>query len=97
MKLLTVILLAMLDIVPAGKACLERLQQRDSILIADQLRYGVQLDGFSLTNGLALPDFKRMSNDTLAVIGDWKLDTLVAGKPVTARQRRKGLDRKSVV
>ena len=34
MKLLTVILLAMLDIVPAGKACLERLQQRDSILIA---------------------------------------------------------------
>lgn len=91
MKLLTVILLAMLDIVPAGKACLERLQQRDSILIADQLRYGVQLDGFSLTNGLALPDFKRMSNDTLAVVGDWKLDTLVAGKPVTARQRRKGL------
>ena len=31
-------------IVPAGDAFLEQLQKRDSVLIADQLRYGFRLE-----------------------------------------------------
>ena len=47
MKVLTLILAAMLDMVPAGQAYLKPLQPRDSILIADQLEYGFQLDSLA--------------------------------------------------
>ena len=40
MKILTIILAVIMDIVPGGDAVLQQLQKRDSILVADQLRYG---------------------------------------------------------
>ena len=55
MKLLTLILIALLDIYPGGKAYLKQLQQRDSILIADQLEYGFELDSLKQGTALALP------------------------------------------
>ncbi len=75
MKLLTLILAAVLDIVPAGQAFLRQLQPRDSILIADQLEYGFQLDSVPEGTAVALPDFSPMSGDTLTLVRGWQLDT----------------------
>ena len=44
MNVLTIILAALLQTLPAGQAYLKQLQPRDSVLIADQLEYGFQLD-----------------------------------------------------
>lgn len=85
MKLLFFILAAMMDIVPAGQTYLTPLQQRDSILIADQLEYGFRMDTVAAGTVLALPDFSEVSNDTLTLVRNWKVDTLSAGKPVTGK------------
>ncbi len=75
MSVLTFILAALLDIVPGGQAFLKQLQPRDSILIADQLEYGFQLDSLAAGTALALPEFESASNDTLTLVRGWQLDT----------------------
>lgn len=75
MKVLTLILAVMLDVVPAGQAFLKQLQPRDSILIADQLEYGFQLDSLAEGTPVALPDFSGASNDTLTLVRGWQIDT----------------------
>ena len=67
-------------IVPKGEAFLEQLQKRDSVLIADQLRYGFRLEGVAAGTELALPDWSRFTGDTLVMVKDWQLDTLKGGK-----------------
>ena len=57
MKLLTLILALLLDIVPFGEAFLRPLQKRDSVLIADQLAYGFRLEGVQEGTQLAVSDF----------------------------------------
>ncbi len=76
MKVLTFILAAMLDLVPAGPAWLRQVQPRDSILIADQVEYGFQLDSVPEGTRLLLPDFSQASNDTLTLVRGWQIDTL---------------------
>ena len=96
MMILTFILTALLDVVPAGDAALEQLQKRDSILIADQLRYSVTVDGLDSATQLALPDLQTASNDTLTILGGWQIDTLVRGKvarPRNAKARGKLLQK----
>ena len=88
MKILTIILAALLDIVPAGDAVIEQLQKRDSILIADQLRYSITVSGLQQGDGIALPDLGAASNDTLTVLGGWQLDTLVRGRIFHARNQK---------
>ncbi|MBO4455772.1 MAG: hypothetical protein J5759_04930 [Bacteroidales bacterium] len=88
MNILTIILAALLDIVPAGDAVIEQLQKRDSILIADQLRYSVTVSGLQQGDGIALPDLGAASNDTLTVLGGWQLDTLVRGRIFHARNEK---------
>lgn len=85
MRLLAIILATLLDVVPAGDAALVQLQKRDSILIADQLRYSVRLEGLKEGDTFALPDISSMSGDTLTVLGAWQLDTLVRGRVVHPR------------
>ena len=75
MKVLTLILAVMLDMVPAGQAFLKQLQPRDSILIADQIEYGFQLDSLAEGTPIALPDFSGASNDTLTLVRGWQIDT----------------------
>lgn len=89
MKLLTLILSLLPCIIPAGRTFVEQITPRDSILIADQLRYGLVIKDFKPENGLALPDFAAISNDTLTVLGGWQLDTLVDNKPWKAPKRGK--------
>lgn len=80
MKLLTLILIVILDIIPSGKAYVEQLQKRDSILIADQIEYGFALDGLKQGTEIALQDFSEISNDTLSVVRNWQFDTLKINK-----------------
>ena len=75
MKLLTLILVTLLDFVPAGQAYLKQLQPRDSILIADQVEYGFQLDSLAEGTAIALPEFTNESSDTLTFVRGWQLDT----------------------
>ena len=88
MKLLTIILALMLDVVPGGDAVLQQLQKRDSILIADQLRYSVTLKDLEKGTGIALPDLQGASNDTLTVVSGWQLDTLVRGRKIQSRNAK---------
>ncbi len=76
MSLLTLILAAVLDIVPSGQAFLKQLTQRDSVLVADQLEYGFRLDSVKPGTMLALQDFSEVSSDTLTLVRNWRLDTL---------------------
>lgn len=76
MRLLSLLLTAMLDIVPAGEAFLTPLQHRDSILIADQLKYGFKLDNVECGTGIGLADFSQFCDDTLVLVRNWQLDTL---------------------
>ena len=89
MKLLAIILATLLDIVPAGDAALTQLQKRDSILIADQLRYNITLEGLREGDSFALPELAGMSGDTLAIIGGWQADTLVKGRVIHPKGAKK--------
>ncbi len=75
MNVLTIILAALLQTLPAGQAYLKQLQPRDSVLIADQLEYGFQLDSVAEGTRIALPDFSKASNDTLTLVRSWQIDT----------------------
>lgn len=61
-------------------AFLEQLQPRDSLLIADQIRYGVRI--FRLEDGTRLtPEFQGPLSDSLVKVKDWHIDTLKAWTP----------------
>ena len=60
---------------------LEPLQERDSILVADQLRYGFTLEDVEEGTGLSLQDYSGAFGDTLIVVRNWKVDTTAVSKP----------------
>ena len=62
--------------VDAGEAFLRQLQKRDSVLIADQVRYGFRLDGLQEGSGLRLPEWKEDDADSLMVVRSWQLHTV---------------------
>ncbi len=66
---------------PVDGAYLRQCQKRDSVLIADQLEYGVVLEKVQKGTGLALPDFSAGLGDSLLVlVRDWTIDTLKVRK-----------------
>lgn len=60
---------------------LEPLQKRDSILVADQLKYGFTLDSVEEGTGISLQDYSGAFGDTLIIVRNWKVDTLAVNKP----------------
>ena len=65
----------------AGEAFLEPQQKRDSVLIADQVRYGVLLENVTEGTLLALPEFKiDKSQSPLVILGGWQLDSTRVSK-----------------
>ena len=80
MRLLLVISALLSGIIPSGQSYIRQLQQRDSILIADQLEYGVELNGMPADAILALPDYSKAMTDTLTLVRSWKVDTLKVNK-----------------
>ena len=57
---------------------LRQLQERDSILIGDQLLYGFRLEGLEEGTPIALPDYSRGFRDSVVVVRGWQTDTLRA-------------------
>lgn len=62
------------------KAFLEQIQERDSVLIADQLRYGVELKQVSEGTSLAFPDWSKVFGEGVEMVAPWKMDTLKTKK-----------------
>ena len=60
----------MLDLVPQGPAYTKHLQQRDMLLVGDQLEYGFELDSLPVGVSLTLNDFKSFSTDYATVVRD---------------------------
>ena len=84
MKLLAIILALMAN---PGQAFLQPLQQRDSVLVADQLRYGIELTDIVEGTPLALPEFQLDKDAPLEILGGWQLDsTLVSRRKETPRR-----------
>ncbi len=79
MKVLSVILALVLDVIPFGKTFLEPLNKRDSALVADQFKYGFTLEKKDLPPALGLTDMSKVCDDTLVLVKSWQLDTLKSG------------------
>lgn len=61
--------------IPAGEAFLEPLTPRDSVLIADQVLYGMEFKNLTEGTPLALPTLQPEENSPLAILGKWQLDS----------------------
>lgn len=59
-------------------AYLRQLQERDSVLIGDQLAYGFRLEGLAEGTPFALQDFSQGFLDGVVIVRDWQIDTLRA-------------------
>lgn len=60
----------------AGEAFLEPLQKRDSVLVADQLRYGLELKDVQEGTPLGLPELNPEKDAPLEILGEWQLDSV---------------------
>ncbi|MBP3256689.1 MAG: hypothetical protein J6M23_01640 [Bacteroidales bacterium] len=63
-----------------GETFLEPLQKRDSILVADQFRYGLVLENITDGTPLALPEMKPEKDSPLEILGGWQLDSVRVSK-----------------
>ncbi len=77
-------LLARSEVIPKDGSFLRQLQKRDSVLIADQLRYGFLLEGVEPGTQIALPDLSKGLMDSVEVVSSWQADTV-------KRARKSGL------
>lgn len=74
------------DVLPKGRlipvkgAFLQQLQERDSVLIADQLLYGFELDGVLEGTQLVLPQLPEKQDYRLMYLSPWKMDTVKVTK-----------------
>ncbi len=92
MKRLTVIFLISALSVLAARAqdyaddCFVRpIQKRDSILIADQLQYGIKLQGIADGSAIALPDVKDTIMRDVLIVDAWQIDTVKTHRKQNAR------------
>ncbi|MBQ0149494.1 MAG: hypothetical protein KBT08_02630 [Bacteroidales bacterium] len=86
------------SMVPAGETYVRQLQQRDSILIADQLEYGFELAGIQASDSFALPDFSQEKfMDSVEVVRSWRVDTLAFEGKRKDPSRHVGRIRASIV
>lgn len=67
-------------VVPMTGAFLEPLQERDSVLIADQLVYGFELKQVKEGTQLALPQWENDERGGVQVVRPWLVDTVKVSK-----------------
>ena len=60
----------------AGETFLEPVQKRDSILVADQFRYGVELKDIEEGTPFALPQLQLEKDAPVEILGEWQVDSL---------------------
>ena len=68
------------EIVYQKGAFLKQLQERDSVLIADQVLYGFDLKGVEEGTSFAFPQVKDTLMEGVEIVGSWRLDTLKVKK-----------------
>lgn len=85
-------------VIPAGKTYVKPLLPRDSILVADQLEYGFELDDIKASDSYALPDISQDKfMDNVEVVRSWRVDTLSFEGKRKDPSRRPGRIRASLV
>ena len=67
-------------VIPVKGAFLKQLQERDSVLVADQLLYGFRLDGVAEGTQLVLPELPEEQDMRLMYLTPWIMDTLKVTK-----------------
>ena len=76
-QFLITIFALVLGVIPSGQTFLKQLQPRDSILIADQLEYGFEMEGVQEGTGFGFADFSQQGlMDSVELVRNWKIDTL---------------------
>lgn len=73
-------------VIPMGESLLQPLQQRDSVLIADQVFYGFELKGVKAGTQLALPVIGDTLMTGVEVVKPWQMDTLNLGRKKKAEK-----------
>ena len=66
--------------IAAQGAFLQQLQERDSVLVADQLLYGFELKQVAEGTRLILPEVPQEQDYTMMYLSPWNLDTLKVAK-----------------
>ena len=98
-KLLNIILLTIISgtvalgqgkLVRSEDSFLIQLQERDSVLIGDQLRYGFHIKNLPVGVGVMLPDFSQgfMPGDSVEIVRSWEMDTLKTYGPKKSPKSR---------
>ena len=67
-------------VIPMKGAFLQQLQERDSVLVADQLLYGFELMQVKEGTGLILPEIPQEQDYRLMYLSPWSLDTVKVTK-----------------
>lgn len=63
-------------VVPMNGSFIQQLQERDSVLIADQLCYGFELKGVEEGTQFALPQWQNDEKGGVMVVSSWQVDTV---------------------
>ena len=63
-------------VVPMNGSFIQQLQERDSVLIADQLCYGFELKGVEEGTQIALPQWQNDEKGGVMVVSSWQVDTV---------------------
>ena len=75
-------------VVQMGKTFLQPLQERDSVLIADQLFYGFDLEQVEEGTQFAFPQIKDTLMTNIRIVKQWQMDTLKASKAKKGQPRK---------
>ena len=67
-------------LIPVKGAFLQQLQERDSVLVADQLLYGFELKDVLEGTMLALPELPEKQDYRLMYLSPWQVDTVKVTK-----------------
>lgn len=78
-------------LVEAGQSFLQPLQERDSVLIADQLFYGFELPQVEEGTRFAFPDVKDTLMTNIRIVKPWQVDTVKVHKQKKGQPRRMDL------
>ena len=74
-------------VVQMGQSFLQPLQERDSVLIADQLFYGFELSQVEEGTRFAFPEIKDTLMTNIRIVKPWQMDTVKASKTKKGQPR----------
>ena len=85
--LLSVAASAQGKMIQMGQTFVQPLQERDSVLIADQIFYGFELEKVEEGTHFAFPQVKDTLMTNIRIVGQWQMDTVKASKAKKGQPR----------